>query len=222
MGGRVDQKGTTVKPWLSQVLIQLYGRGSLGRSLTIKLINRLDGGEIYSRTLREIFRKYHGVTVGMYTHGGCFVAHSFGRNTTIGRYTSIAKSAFAATLDHPTEFKGMHGFFFNSNLGYTDNERAYSPLRIGNDVWLGHNAVIGSNVREIGDGAVIGAGAVAFKDVPPYAVVVGNPGRVVRFRFPPDVIATLLEERWWDKDIEELAHGIHAFDRPYLPEDPLD
>lgn len=208
-----------VAPWMSRMLVRLYGRGSIGRSLAIKIINRFDGGEMYSEVLRDIFRKYHGVDVGMYTHGGCFVTHSFGRNTTIGRYTSIARTAFAATLDHPTEFKGMHGFFFNATLGYTDHERDYSPLRIGNDVWLGHNAVIGSNVSEIGDGAVIGAGAVAFKDVPPYAIVVGNPGRVVRYRFSPEVIATLLQEKWWEKDIEDLASFIHDFDRP-LAGDP--
>lgn len=200
------------------ILVWLYSKGTLGRYLATKLANRTEGGEIYSPTLREVFRKYHGIEIGAYTHGGCFVPHSFGRNTTIGRYTSIARTAFAATLDHPTEFKGMHGFFFDSNLGYTDHVRDYSRLTIGNDVWLGHNAVIGSNVSSIGDGAVIGAGSVVFKDVPPYAVVVGNPGRVVRFRFSAETIAALLEEQWWEKPIEELAPDITRFDRPY--EDP--
>ena len=198
----------------SRVLVRLYGTGSLGRFLVRRAINRLEGGEIRSDTLREVFRRYHGVTVGAYTHGGCFVPHAFGRGTTIGRYTSIARTAFAATLDHPTDFKGMHGFFFNSNLGYTDHVRDYSPLEIGSDVWLGHNAVISAGVHRIGDGAVVGAGAVVFKDVPPYAVVVGNPGRVVRYRFSPETIRSLLEERWWDKDIEELRPEIGAFDHP--------
>lgn len=198
----------------SKLLVWLYGRGSVGRFLAVRGGNRLEGGEIYSDSLREIFRRYHGVRIGEYTHGGCFVPHSFGRNTTIGRYTSIARSAFAATLDHPTEFKGMHGFFFNSNLGYTDHVRNYAKLDIGNDVWLGHNAVISSNVSKIGDGAVIGAGAVVFKDVPPYAVVVGNPGRVVRYRFSAETIERLLAERWWDEDIEDLAPNILSFDRP--------
>lgn len=198
----------------SKLWIWLYGRGSIGRFLATRAINRLEGGEIRSDSLRDIFRRYHGVTIGAYTHGGCFVPHAFGRNTTIGRYTSIARTAFAATLDHPTQFKGMHGFFFNSNLGYTDHVREYAVLDIGNDVWLGYNAVIGSNVRSIGDGAVIGAGAVVFKDVPPYAVVVGNPGRVVRYRFSPETIEGLLAERWWDRDIEDLAPEISKFDRP--------
>lgn len=199
----------------NRFMVWLYGRGSHGRALAVRLINRLEGGEIYSTSLREIFRRYYGVEVGAYTHGGCFVPHAFGRNTTIGRYTSIARTAFAATLDHPTEFKGMHGFFFNSNLGYTDHVREYGQLTVGNDVWLGHNAVISSNVASIGDGAVVGAGAVVFKDVPPYAVVVGNPGRVVRYRFDPETIERLLAEAWWERDIDDIAGGISAFDRPY-------
>lgn len=180
----------------------------------MRLANRLERGEIYSASLREIFRRYHGVDVGAYSHGGCFVPHQFGPNTQIGRYTSVARTAFAATLDHPTHFKGMHGFFFNSTLGYTDHVREYSPLEIGSDVWLGHNSVISSHVGSIGHGAVIGAGAVVFKDVPPYAVVVGNPGRVVRFRFSPETITSLLEERWWERDIGELEPGIATFSRP--------
>ncbi|MGC4155011.1 MAG: Coenzyme F420 hydrogenase/dehydrogenase, beta subunit C-terminal domain [Propionicimonas sp.] len=217
-GDRASRSGVRVTDRANPGLVWLYGRGSIGRAAATRLINRLEGGEIYSASLREIFRRYHGVSIGAYTHGGCFVPHSFGRNTTIGRYTSIARTAFAATLDHPTEFKGMHGFFFNSNLGYTEHVREYSQLTIGNDVWLGHNAVISSNVTSIGDGAVIGAGAVVFKDVPPYAVVVGNPGRVVRYRFTPETIARLLQEKWWEQDIDQLAPGIAAFDRPFEDE----
>lgn len=200
---------------LSKLVVWIYGRGSIGRFVALRAINRFDGGEIYSDTLREIFRRYRGVSVGAYTLGGCFEPHSFGRNTTIGRYTSIARTAFAATLDHPMDFKGMHGFFFNSTLGYTDHIRDYNALTIGNDVWLGHNCVISSNVRSIGDGAVVGAGAVVFKDVPPYAVVVGNPGRVVRYRFSPETIERLLTERWWASAIEDLAPEISVFDRPF-------
>lgn len=201
----------------SAMLVQLYGRGSTGRSTARRLINRLEGGEIYSETLRDIFRRYHGVDVGAYTHGGCFVPHAFGPRTTIGRYSSIARTAFAATLDHPTQLKGMHGFFFNPNLGYTDHVREYSPLDIGSDVWLGHNSIISSSVARIGHGAVVGAGAVVFKDVPPYAVVVGNPGRVVRHRFDPETIAALLEERWWEHDLEELRPRRASFTAPLTP-----
>ncbi|RYB90722.1 CatB-related O-acetyltransferase [Nocardioides glacieisoli] len=201
----------------SSAMLRLYGRGTAGRAVVRRMVNRFEGGEIYSDTLRDIFRQYHRVDVGAYTHGGCFVPHAFGPGTTIGRYTSIARSAFAATLDHPTHLKGMHGFFFNPELGLTDAERHYSPLEIGSDVWLGHNSVISASVSTIGHGAVIGAGAVVFKDVPPYAVVVGNPGRVVRYRCEPETIAELLAERWWERDVTDLGRDLDAFSEPFAP-----
>lgn len=206
LGGMVSEQG----------LVWLYGRDRrIARRLAVKLAIEREGGEFLSPSLREIFRRFHGVDVGLYTHGGCFVPHAFGRNTTIGRYSSIAKSAFAATLNHPMDRKSMHGFFFNPNLGYCNDEREYSPLSIGSDVWLGHNSVIMPSVERIGDGAVIGAGAVVFKDIPPYAVVVGNPGRVVRYRFSPDAIEQLLKERWWERDIDDVAGDIGNYTRPY-------
>ncbi len=75
---------------------------------------------------------------------------------------------------------------------------------LGNDVWLGFDVRVLSGVT-IGDGAIIGAGAVIAKDVPPYAIVVGNPGRIVKYRFPKETIARLCKISWWnwrDKVIE--------------------
>lgn len=202
----------------SALALWLYGqnRGSTRRA-AVRLALGTEGGEFRSPTIREIFRRFHGVDVGLHTHGGCFVPHAFGRGTTIGRYSSIARTAFAATLNHPMDRKSQHGYFFNPNLGYVGEERDYSPLSIGSDVWLGHNSIIQPGVASIGDGAVVGAGAVVFKDVPPYAVVVGNPGRVVRYRFSPDVIAELLAEQWWTREPDELASDLGAFTRPLEP-----
>jgi virginiamycin A acetyltransferase len=199
----------------SAVLIRMYGnRRRFVRQLAVKLATAREGGEFRSTTLREIFRTYHRVDIGMYTHGGCFVPFAFGRNTTIGRYCSIARSAFAATANHPMERKSTHGYFHSPSLGYADALVEYTDLAIGNDVWMGHNSVVMPSVATIGDGAVIGAGAVVFKDVPAYAVVVGNPARVVRYRFAPETIAALLEEKWWDKDIEQLAPEMASFAGP--------
>ncbi|MBB1502244.1 antibiotic acetyltransferase [Propioniciclava sp. MC1683] len=192
------------------------GRGSARRA-AVRLATATEGGEFLSSTLREIFRTFHGVEIGLHTHGGCFVPHAFGRGTTIGRYSSIARTAFAATLDHPMDRKSMHGYFFNPNLGLVGEEREYHSLEIGNDVWLGHNSIIQAGVSSIGDGAVVGAGAVVARDVPPYAVVVGNPGRVVRYRFSPDTIRDLLVERWWERELDELGPDLTAFTRSLEP-----
>ena len=114
------------------------------------------------------------------------------------------------------EFKSTHGFFFNPALKLCDKHLVEeSPLKIGNDVWIGENAVILAQVTEIGDGAVIAAGAIVSRNVPPYAVVVGNPARVVRYRFSKELIEELLASRWWEKDIDELEPDIEEFQQPY-------
>ena len=110
----------------------------------------------------------------------------------------------------------MHGFFFNPGFKYCEeNGVEYIPLNIGHDVWIGHNAIIMPHVKNISTGAVIGAGAVINKDVPPYAVVVGNPSRIVRYRFPKEIIDELLASCWWEKPIEELKPNISEFTRSY-------
>jgi acetyltransferase-like isoleucine patch superfamily enzyme len=112
------------------------------------------------------------------------------------------------------ELKSTHAFFFNPALGVCKEDLvAYTPLEIGNDVWIGHGAIIHPHVRRIGDGAVIGAGAVVNKDVPPYAVVTGNPSRIVRYRFSKKVIEELLASRWWEKSIGELKPHLQEFQR---------
>ena len=78
---------------------------------------------------------------------------------------------------------------------------------IGNDVWIGQNATILPGVH-IGDGAIIGANAVVSKDVPPYAVVVGNPAVIKKYRFDEETIKTLLKLKWWDKPINEIKEII--------------
>nr|AXN93626.1 PuwL [Symplocastrum muelleri NIVA-CYA 644] len=78
---------------------------------------------------------------------------------------------------------------------------------IGNDVWIGHRATILSGVR-IGNGAVIGAGAVVTKNVPDYAIAVGNPGRLIRYRFKPETIKRLLELCWWDWELSKIIANL--------------
>lgn len=186
------------------------------RSLIIKTLKRLEGGEFYSYTLRKIFKKYHNIDIGMYTYGGCFVPGQVDPHTTIGRYTSTAQNIRIFNRNHPMEFKSMHGFFFNSKLGYCDNDLVeYTPIKIGNDVWIGYNSIILPKVSIIADGAVIGAGAVVHEDIPPYAVVTGCPARIVRYRFPQETIEKLVASKWWEKDIEEIRPNIHEFQKPY-------
>lgn len=90
------------------------------------------------------------------------------------------------------------------------------PISIGNDVFIGANVTVLDGVS-IGDGAVIGAGAVVSKNIPPYAIAVGCPIRVIKYRFPHDTIESLLKMEWWDfredklRCIEEYFFDIELF-----------
>ena len=140
---------------------------------------------------------------------------SIDRETVIGRYCSIARSARVMNRNHPLEYRSTHALFFNPRFRIVDQDSIeYKSLIIGSDVWIGHNAIIMPSVEKIGHGAVVAAGAVVNKDVPPYAVVVGNPSRVVRYRFSENVIRELLESRWWLKSITELQDSIETMTEP--------
>jgi virginiamycin A acetyltransferase len=215
---------------LRHLIVRLYAIGRL-RGLLLWVLRRLDGEIVgvrprdglritgsydhHSVTLREIFAKYWGVDVGMYTNGGCFVPWMVDEHTTIGRYSSIAAGVRIVNRNHSLSSKSSSGLFFNPAHHLSDRWLVDSnPLEVGSDVWIGANAVILPEVNRIGHGAVIGAGAVVSRDVPPYAVVLGNPARVVKYRFSPEVIEQLLAEEWWEKDIEEIADRIGEFQVP--------
>jgi len=100
----------------------------------------------------------------------------------------------------------QHPYAFGKNL-----------LTIGSDVYIGANAFINaSKVTSIGDGAIIGSGAVVLEDVPPYAVVVGVPAKIIRYRFSPEMIETLLRVKWWNWSIEEINNNADALMQPTL------
>lgn len=190
----------------AKALMWFYRIQSCRLRATIRsFVARFEGGEASSVTLRRIFHVYHDVDIGMYSIGGCFRLGQMDRYTRIGRYCSIAQTARTHNRNHPLQRKSMHAFFFNSKLKYCEQDSiSFTPLTIGNDVWIGHNAILLPHVRRIGDGAVLGAGAVVTEDVPPYAVVAGNPARILKYRFSPPVIASLLKEKWWEKPVDEL------------------
>lgn len=206
------RRGTVTTP-VSHALVRLYGAcGKRTRAIILRLLKHAEGGEMYSASMRRVFSVYHGVDIGMYTHGGCFVVGNMRPGTSIGRYCSIGGTARTFTANHPMNLRSTHAVFVDPSLGLA--KRQIFPrgrLSIGNDVWIGHNAVILPSVSSIGDGAVIGASAVVNKNVPPYAVVVGHPSRIVRYRFSQRVIDELLESRWWDKPLEELLPEFGSF-----------
>ncbi|MCG7363422.1 chloramphenicol acetyltransferase [Roseomonas sp. ACRSG] len=138
---------------------------------------------------------------------------------TLGRFCSIASHVRINPGNHPLERVALSHFTYRSSaygLGEDDAElfqwRRDHHVTLGHDVWIGHGAIVLPGVS-IGDGAAIGAGAVVTKDVPPFAIVVGVPGRVLRYRFPPEIIAALGRIAWWDWPHERLKETMRDFRR---------
>ncbi len=198
---------------LGEILYSMYRFKKL-RILVLSLVKKLEGGEFYSFTLRKIFKEYHKVDVGMYSYG-CFKVPEFGPTTIIGRYCSFAAGVCIFRANHPLTHKSLHPFFYNPRLGIVNNEKIIRNLiEIGHDVWIGQNAIITPVVNRVGNGAVIGAGAVVTKDIHDFAIVAGNPAKIIKYRFDSETINKINQTQWWLKDIKELTKSMDEFTQP--------
>lgn len=163
-----------------------------------------------------------GSTVGFATYLGedCFL-----ENCIIGKYCSISSNVIVVQGTHPTSrWVSTHPAFFSLNeqsgVVYTEQNRfdEYKYVSdtdkcsaiIGNDVWIGRSANILAGVR-IGDGAVIGAGALVTKDIPPYAIVGGVPAKIIKYRFNESDRNYLHNLQWWNKGEEWISSHAKYF-----------
>lgn len=126
----------------------------------------------------------------------------------IGKYTSIANNVtfLTSNISHPTQFASTYNLGGNqritseeifSNRSFYENVEFKQNCIIGNDVWIGEDATIMNGVR-LGDGCVIGMKALVTKDCEPYGIYGGVPAKLIRYRFPKNIIDELLSIKWWN------------------------
>ncbi|MBO1021485.1 CatB-related O-acetyltransferase [Methylobacterium sp. SD274] len=149
----------------------------------------------------------------------------FHTNASIGRYCSIASGVSIGGFRHPIEAVSMSSAVFNPHREFVnayieDIERSdgkdfhdkfqkVSVPQKGTNITIGHDCWIGSDVKlnrgiVIGHGSVIASASLITKDVPPYSIVGGNPGKIIKYRFPPELREALIESQWWNYELRDL------------------
>ena len=165
------------------------------------------------------FAKILSSSVGDFSYVG---PHSWLVKTSVGKFCSIAPNCKIGLAAHSVNFLSTSPIFTEAKngTGHSWTKKNFFnpslPVSVGNDVWIGERALILGGVN-VGNGAVIGAGAVVTKDVPAYAVVAGVPARLIRYRFPAEKIAALEKERWWELPESVLRERIADFQQEIPP-----
>ena len=148
-------------------------------------------------------------------------------NCTIGKFSSIGPNFCCGLGIHPINGISTAPMFYStskvngSSLSQVNKVEESKHTTIGNDVFIGANVTVLDGVT-IGDGAVIGAGAVVSKDIPPYAIAVGCPIRIVRYRMTEEQIAAMQRIQWWNwdddrlQDVERMLEDVDGFVKKYI------
>ncbi|MDR3133390.1 MAG: CatB-related O-acetyltransferase [Prevotellaceae bacterium] len=202
---------------LYNLLMQLkYKQLTLGHS--VKIVNSTFGHHVYIGDRTTIYRSH----LDACSYVG---ENSFINLTNIGKFCSIGPRVMMGMGNHPTRTFVTTSAYFYAPKGakpfncFADKlyfEQEHQPIAIGHDVWVGAGALLMDGVT-VGHGAIIGAGAVLTKDALPYGIYGGVPAKFIKFRFPDEDIAFLLQAQWWNRPMTWLRenycllHDIQTF-----------
>lgn len=189
---------------------KLYGNGNvlytnmIGKNMTL-------GDEWGGVYLSDNVDIRDDVAIGSHTY--CNRGTIVFKGSKIGRYCSIGYNVQIGPPEHPAWFYTTSPSAYRSHgikeLCSWPKDDIVNPPIIGNDVWIGSNAIILQG-NTVGDGAIIAAGAVVTKDVPPYTVYGGVPAKKIKDRFNVELIQKLLDSQWWNHDIKWVADFFHS------------
>lgn len=202
--------------WFSKVIPEL------------RYLKQLTKGSLNNVTLhpKTSLSPYFNIRNSSINEGTYIAPNAHIQNTTIGKFCSIGPNLVCGWGIHPTNGLSTSPIFYSTReqCGYTlssiDKIEEIKPITVGNDVFIGMNVTILDGIT-IGDGAVIGAGAVVSKDIPPYAIAVGSPIQIKKYRFDDETIKKMLEIKWWNfeedklKDVERYFSKIDEFIKKY-------
>jgi virginiamycin A acetyltransferase len=186
---------------------------------TIKFLSK----KIYEKVILFFYRKKNRIKIakgsiissetkiGRYTR---INAPSYVGSCEIGSFCAIGGRLIIRSSDHFTNFLNMQDYFQHSILESNVKVagKTKGKVKIGHGVWIGDSVIVLSGVS-IGNGAVIGAGSVVTKAIPAYAIAVGNPARVIKYRFSAEVCEVIEKIDWWNWDIKKLRKNKFLFEQ---------
>jgi len=207
---------------LTKVILKLVIMINSFKYYWAKFFKKIKSKAIYKSTIHPTSK----IEAGSEIQYSSFDKHSFcGYNcdfyyASIGSFCSIANDVVIGGGKHPISWVGMSPVFYEGKDSVKAKFSRYkreNPLltTIGNDVWIGRNAIIKEGVN-IGHGSVIGMGSIVTKDVLPYSIVGGNPAKLLRMRFDSDIIESLIKSEWWNLDEEILGKCAQNIKDPIL------
>ncbi len=180
----------------------------------ISFLVRIDNKSVISRHSRVYMHsRVTNSTMSDYSYVG---RYSNLTHADVGKFCSIGGGVLLGMGKHTLDKLSTSPIFTEKHNGtrnsWVKNSTVYpfQRVKVGNDVWIGTRAMIMGGVT-IGDGAIIGAGAIVTKDVPPYAIVAGVPAKIIRYRYSADVIDILEKIQWWNNNPDFLKQHLDLF-----------